>query len=90
MKIEQPYIDTKREISIEGQKYVETNHLLTLTDSEITSRDYQFSLKNVFDISYRPIKDGLGLLYLHTNRGVFAFKLNTPPDKFIRVFKDLK
>lgn len=90
MIVAQPYIDTVRKVDIDGQRYVETNHELVMTETEITSRDYRFALKNVFDISYRSVTEGVGLLYLHTNQGVIPFKLNTPPDDFIAAYKSIR
>ncbi len=79
----QPYIDTVRKVDLDGQRYVDTHHQLILTDTEIKSRDYRFALENVFDISYRPVREEVGLLYLHTNQGVFTYRIATPPDQFI-------
>lgn len=86
----QSYIKTRRIIENEQQHYLEEAHELTLYEDKIISSSEQFLLQDVLDISYRSTSDEIGLLYLHTNRGVFTFNVRTNPTPFIIQFEKLK
>ena len=57
---------------------------------EIVSAERQFKFQNVYDISHKPFSFGGGMLYLHTNQGVFSYNIKDNPAYFIEAFKTLK
>lgn len=82
---------TKVERSIENfkQKTNQIEYTLRLTDNTVQSDSHTFQLNHIFDMSYKPFTNGNGLLYLHTNEGVFPYVISTNPEPFIRSFKQL-
>jgi len=84
------YFHIERNIVYNEKVQNKTIHELTLLETEITSADYYFELDSVYDMSYRPISNAFGLLYLHTNQGMFTFKVETNPKPFIDQFHQLK
>ncbi|KKB71696.1 MULTISPECIES: hypothetical protein [Bacillus] len=83
------YHKTEKIIEFNQQKYLKIKHRLNLYKDKIQSANRQFRLEHIHDISYRPFTDA-GLLYLHTNQGVFAFEINGDPGHFIHSYKKLK
>lgn len=64
---------------------------ITLYEDEIVTGEHRFLLKEVLDISYRPFSaDNKGLLYLHTNQGMFSYQVYSAPDLFITSYRKLK
>ena len=82
-----PYYKVTREVSSVEQKDVEEERYLSLYEEKISSQFRDFPIKDVFDISYRMISKGIGFLYLHTSKGVYSYKIKTPPDPFIEAFQ---
>jgi hypothetical protein len=85
----QPYIEIYREIKCNQQYYIELHHHLHLYEDKIITASDQFSLKDVFDISYRSLSESYGFLYLHTNQGVLSYTVRTNPELFIEEYKKL-
>ena len=85
-----PYSLIKRVIEFNQQKFIKSEHRINLYKSKISTISNQFELKNVLDISFRSFSGETGLLYLHTNQGVFAFEVNADPTYFINEYKKLK
>lgn len=83
----QPYIKMIRTIKWNQQYVTETQHFLDLYEDKIITASQQFSLKNVFDISYRSLSLNNGFLYLHTNQGLFSYNVKTNPSLFIDEYK---
>ncbi|WP_239672838.1 hypothetical protein [Mangrovibacillus cuniculi] len=70
---------------IKKEKYT-----LRLSRTEIDTHFEQFPLEIVLDVSYKPFSDGSGLLYLHTNKGVFPFVTYDDTTEFINSYVKLK
>ncbi|WP_419959694.1 hypothetical protein [Psychrobacillus sp. BM2] len=85
------YIEIERQIDFYFQmKQVEKQFELQLTMDGIISERHKFKLQHVHDVSHKPFSFGGGLLYLHTNQGVFPFQIQENPSNFIQGFKLLK
>lgn len=69
------------------QQKIEIEQLLTMTQTSIFSNSHHFHLQNVLDMSYKPFSNGQGILYLHTNEGVFSFLISTNPAQFIQSYQ---
>ncbi|MFD2680443.1 hypothetical protein [Bacillus seohaeanensis] len=85
-----PYYKVVREIKNNEQNSTEVKETIDLYDSLIATASKQFPLKNVSDISYKPLSDSYGFLYLHTNQGVFTFMVKESPKAFIDEYLKLK
>lgn len=84
------YVNTERLIEAGELKIVHTEHALHLYEDTVIDSATQFHLNNVWDVSYRSFSDEANLLYLHTHRGVVAYKVYTDPGHFVTMFKKLK
>ena len=85
----QKYMVVKRELDFMNfkQKIIKEERNMYLYHDKITTKYHEFPLKAVFDISYKPLgKDG-GILYLHTNKGVFSYHVDSDALTFIKIFK---
>ena len=84
------YIDTERSIEAGKMKIVQTEYHLHLYEDTLTAAHTHFKLANVWDMSYRSFSNEANLLYLHTHRGVIAYKVHADPGHFVTAFKKLK
>jgi hypothetical protein len=85
------YVEVKREIDFYYQmKSIEMQFVLHLNIEGIASERDQFKLEHVHDVSHKPFSFGGGILYLHTNQGVFPYNIQEDPSYFILAFKALK
>ncbi|MRH41841.1 hypothetical protein GH741_04035 [Aquibacillus halophilus] len=86
----QPYLIVNREIINNEQIYLQSEkYIFLFVDQIITSKD-KFNIEEVLDLSYKLLSTNYCLLYLHTNQGIFTYKVESPPDKFIEEFVKLK
>lgn len=69
---------------------ITTHHELTVSPKTVTSAKAEFTLNQVLDISYKPFSSEAGILYLHTNQGVFPFNIHSNPQSFINAFRSFK
>ena len=86
----QPYVIIERNITNQRQTCTALRHELILFETKITSHQREYSLQNVYDLSYKIISGEEGFLYLHTNQGVFSYIVRTDPSMFIKEFKYLR
>jgi len=86
---EHPYIYIERILTREGPTTVSHNRAIFLYVTKIVTHSREFLLHQVYDMSYRRMGLEEGILYLHTNQGVFPYQVQTDPIKFIDEFKDL-
>lgn len=85
---EQPYVKVQREVSSIEQRDVEYERVIYMYNEKIVTQHREFSIENVLDMSYRVVGKTGGLLYLHTNKGVYAYTVKSSPQQFIDAFKE--
>ncbi|MDQ0228944.1 hypothetical protein [Metabacillus malikii] len=68
----------------------ETEHFLVLFENQIVSNECAFYIEEVLDMSYRNFSNQMGLLYLHTTKGLFSYTIKDNPATFIHRYKSLK
>lgn len=85
----QPYYKIIRTIDGLDQRMEEQAREMILYEDRIVTKHRHFPIKQVFDLSYRPMGDGVGFLYLHTQQGVYSYTLKDDPESFITAFKNL-
>src|SRR5690625_225569 len=85
---EQPYIKIERQVDSLQQKDIESNRILYLYDEKIVSKHREFPIHDVTDISYRSVDSDGGMLYVHTNKGVYSYIVKSSPMDFVKTFKD--
>lgn len=85
------YIEIERKIDFYYQmQQIENQYELQLNMEGIITAQHRFELRHVHDISHKSFSFGGGILYLHTNQGVFSYKIEDNPTPFIHAFKTLK
>lgn len=85
----QPYVIVERAVVNQMQSTIVHEHELHLFETKITSFRREFSLHNIYDMSFRTISGEEGFLYFHTNEGVHSFMVRTDPSPFIGAYKHL-
>ena len=83
------YSRTEQYIENFEQKNSRHDYTLSLYSYKIETETHTFQLEHILDISYKPFSNGGGLLYLHTNQGVFTYIIEKDPKVFIKAVKDL-
>jgi hypothetical protein len=86
----QPYIRITRSVEVIEQKVTEKEYNLYLYEDKIISDSHHFPLETVHHTSYKPFSANGGLLYLHTNQGVFTYQVKENPKSFMLAFNTLK
>jgi hypothetical protein len=86
------YTEVERTIDFYYQmQKIATHHELTITHEVVKTARAVFTLHQVMDVSYKPFSSSdAGILYLHTNQGVFPFNIHSNPQNFIDTFRSLK
>ncbi|WP_424416136.1 hypothetical protein [Paenisporosarcina sp.] len=85
------YTEVERSIDFYNQmQKIATHHELTITHEVVKTARAEFTLHQVMDVSYKPFSSAAGILYLHTNQGVFPFNIHSNPQNFIDTFRSLK
>lgn len=85
------YSEVERKIDFYYQmKKVTTHYELTVTPKVVITARAEFTLKQVLDVSYKPFSSESGILYLHTNQGVFPFFIHSNPQAFIETYRSFK
>lgn len=83
------YSRTEKYIENFEQKNRRHIYTLSLFYYKIETETHTFQLKHIWDISYKPFSGNNGLLYLHTDQGVFTFQIETNPNEFINAVRKL-
>ncbi|AYA76665.1 hypothetical protein DOE78_15120 [Bacillus sp. Y1] len=90
MIMTQQYFTVTRKIVNGTQVVLHEEQLLKMYEDKITSSASTFSFSDVHDVSFRKLTKELGILYLHTNQGLFPYKVREEPRCFIETFYKLK
>ncbi|WP_391559614.1 hypothetical protein [Robertmurraya sp.] len=90
MIMTQQYFTVTRKIVDGTQVVLHEEQLLKMYEDKITTSASTFSFSDVHDISFRKLTKELGILYLHTNQGLFPYKVREEPRFFIETFYKLK
>ncbi|QNR69429.1 hypothetical protein IAQ67_10645 [Paenibacillus peoriae] len=85
----QPYYKAERIVTPLKQETVIHRRVLHLYTTKIVSAYREFSLNEVYDISFKSIGQGHGVLYLHTKQGVFPYTVESDPKDFMIEFKKI-
>ncbi|WP_211747715.1 hypothetical protein [Paenibacillus sp. Marseille-Q4541] len=85
----QPYYKIERKIDHLHMEIIEHQRLLELYPDKIASAYREFPIDKVFDLSYRSIGGDRGMLYIHTQQGVYPYTIKENPKPFIHAVKRL-
>lgn len=88
--VAQPYVKVSREVTSIEQKDIEHERTLYLYHDKIVTAYREFPIDKVNDMSYRKFGTDNGLLYVHTDSGLFTYTVKTSTDDLIETFKKLK
>lgn len=86
----QTYVIVKRALENNQQYSFEKEEEICLYEDRIVSASDNFYLDDVLDMSYKVMTSPAGMLYLHTNRGLFSYIVKSEPQHFIDTYKQLK
>src|SRR5699024_6423559 len=78
----QPYIKVERKVTSISKYEVEHQRYLTLYDDRIVTQHRTFPIEAVLDMTYRKEVNHNGMLYLHTNQGVYSYVITSSPEDF--------
>jgi hypothetical protein len=85
-----PYFIFERVVKNQHQTIIAHQHELRLFAAKITSRYREFPIGSVHDMSFRQVSGEDGMLYLHTDNGVYSFIVRTDPRRFMEAYRELK
>lgn len=85
----QPYVTYERTLTDLAQRTVVHEHSMKLYRTKICAGPREFAVSHVYDMSFRQLGAEGGILYLHTNQGVFPYTVKVEPTPLIRAFKKL-
>lgn len=88
--ISHPYIIILRHVYDNKQHISEKEEYLHLYEDRVTTSQNVFFLNEIHDMSFKLFSSANGILYLHTNQGVFSYQVCSIPNKFIEAFNSLK
>ncbi len=79
----QAYYKVERVVTADNLETVIHQRSLCLYPTRIVSAYREFLIEEIFDISFRDLGEGHGVLYLHTTQGVFPYTVETAAELFI-------
>ena len=85
-----PYFIFERVVQNQQQATIVHQLELRLYAAKITSRDREFPIDRVHDMTFRQVSGEDGMLYLHTDKGVYSFIVRTDPRRFMEAYRELK
>ncbi|MCM3740708.1 hypothetical protein M3210_10530 [Oceanobacillus luteolus] len=86
----QPYVKIVRTVDSITQTNTEEERTMYLYEDRLVTRHREFDFHTINDMSYRLIGPKGGLLYVHTNKGVFSYMVKSSPEQFVQTFKEYK
>jgi len=84
-----PYFKIERVLSAREQNIVVHERMIRLYPTKITTFHREFLISNVHDVSFRKLGGDEGILYLHTNQGVYPYTVKEDPALFIQAYKEV-
>lgn len=84
---EQSYYKVERIMTGIDMKTVKEPRRMLLYAERLQTMRRNFMLDDVYDLSFRPMGDEGGILYVHTDHGVYAYTVPDDPAPFIQAFK---
>lgn len=85
----QPYYKVERIITADNIDLIVHQRSLCLYPTRIVSAYREFLIEEIFDVSFRDLGLGHGVLYLHTKQGVFPYTVESAVELFISEVKRL-
>ncbi|RJE90318.1 hypothetical protein D3P07_08940 [Paenibacillus sp. 1011MAR3C5] len=83
----QSYYKVERILTGTEMKAVKEPRQMLLYDGHLQTKRRSFPLDEVHDLSFRPMGEEGGILYVHTGHGVYAYTVPEDPAAFIEIFK---
>ncbi|MCM3129149.1 MULTISPECIES: hypothetical protein [unclassified Paenibacillus] len=84
----QAYYKMLRKIEGIHMETIADERELILYSDKIVTKYREFPLEKVFDLSYKKVGEMDGLLYLHTQQGVYPYTVKENPEAFIQAVKE--
>lgn len=84
----QPYVKVVRTVDSITQTNTEEERVMYLYEDRLVTKHREFDISTINDMSYRNIGSTGGLLYVHTNKGVFSYIVKSSPQQFVQIVKE--
>ncbi|MGF9695843.1 MULTISPECIES: hypothetical protein [Paenibacillus] len=84
-----PYYKVQREVTGLAQEIKLNERSMILYSDKIVTKYREFSIKDVFDMSFRRIGNEGGFFYLHTSTGVYPYMVKIDPKPFIQSYRKM-
>jgi hypothetical protein len=85
----QSYYKVERNVTGLEQTIMKQERWIYLYQDKVVTKYREFPIQEVFDMSYRSMGGNGGLLYLHTQQGVYPYTVAEDPQNFIAAYKVL-
>lgn len=85
----QPYYKTERIVNADNFGTIIHHRSLDLYPDRMVTAYREFRIEEIFDISFRDLGQGHGVLYLHAKQGVFPYTVESDAELFISEVKRL-
>lgn len=85
----QPYYKIERIVTADNLETIIHRRSLHLYPDRIASAYREFLIEEIYDISFKDLGQGHGVLYLHTKQGVFPYTVESAVELFISEVKRL-
>lgn len=84
-----PYIKVIREITKLEKLETKEERELTLYETKLTTKHREFLIEDLIKIATRKIGKNGGMIFIHTERGVFTYTVETIDKNFIHTVNNL-
>ncbi len=87
--VKHPYIKVIREVTKLEKKEIKENRELKLYENKLTTRHREFSIDDLIKVATRKIGETGGLIFIHTESGIFTYTVEKIDEKFIHTVNNL-
>ncbi|REK76992.1 hypothetical protein DX130_08275 [Paenibacillus paeoniae] len=87
---EQSYYKVERILADGEMRTIKEPRFIRLYEKQLQTKRRTFPLNEVHDLSYRPMGEEGGILYVHTGHGLYAYTVSDDPAVFMETFKKHK
>ncbi|MFS0646824.1 hypothetical protein [Siminovitchia sp. 179-K 8D1 HS] len=83
----QPYVKVYRQIIDAEIICREEERKIYLYHDRLVTKHRVFLTRDISDLSFRKMGDEGGLLYVHTNKGIFSYTVPSSPQSLMKAFR---
>lgn len=83
----QPYIKVIRQVDRIEKREIREQRYLYLYEDRLESKFHSFTLSEIMDLSFKKLQGDGGILFIHTDHGVYSYTVNSSPECFMEACK---